>query len=356
MKKILFLVPRMNIGGAETYVYTVAVELQKRGYDIYLASGGGQLADQLEELGIKTFFLPIRHFWTLSAWLLKWIIKKYNIELIHANSGAAGIVAAKVKRMTEIPVVYTAHGVFGNPEREHVIDELDKIICVSEYVRQHAIGIGFKPNHLEVCYNGIDVNRFQPNEEVRQQLRQSLGLKDDTLVLAIVSRIKNLRSKGHQILLNILANQAKHDNWKLLIIGKGVGTIKLQKEILAKGLKDKVIYLGHKTDVHKWLNAADLMVLPSRFETFGIVLAEAMSMGKPAVAFAVGGTPEVIKENETGFLTEKNNEQELYNKIKMLDNDRKLLKQFSTNGMQWVRQNFTNTQMVDILEKIYNSL
>lgn len=56
MKRILFLVPRMNIGGAETYVYTAAKELRTRGYEVFLASGGGRLADELKAAGIRTFF------------------------------------------------------------------------------------------------------------------------------------------------------------------------------------------------------------------------------------------------------------------------------------------------------------
>lgn len=356
MKKILFLVPRMNIGGAETYVYTVAVEMKKRGYDVYLASGGGQLADKLEEMGVKTFWLPIRHFWSLSAWLLERIIKKYDIDIIHANSGAAGLVATRVKRAIGIPVVYTAHGIFGNPEREYIIDELDTIVCVSEYVRQHSIKTGFNPNHLIVRYSGIDTEKFHIDEATRTQLRKQFGFDDNTLVLAVVSRIKNLKDKGHQHLLNILANYASKDNWKLLIIGKGLGVPKLKKEIMSKGISDKVIYLGHKTDVNRWLNAADIMVLPSKFETFGLVLAEGMAMGKPAVAFSVGGTPEVIKDGETGFLVEKDNEKEMYEKIKILDDNRVMLNEFSSNGIKWVQDNFTNTKMADDLEEIYKSL
>ena len=104
------------------------------------------------------------------------------------------------------------------------------------------------------------------------------------------------------------------------------------------------------------LNAADLTVLPSRFETFGLVLAEGMAMGKPAIAFSVGGTPEIVKNGETGFLVEKDNEKELYERIKQLDNNRYLLKQFSENGARWIRSRFTNRRMVDALEVIYHKL
>lgn len=117
VKRILFLVPRMNIGGAETYVYTAAKELRTRGYEVFLASGGGRLADELKTAGIRTFFVPIRQSRFLSVWRVSSIVKKYHIDIIHANSGAAGIIAARVKRNTSVPVVYTAHGILGNMEK-----------------------------------------------------------------------------------------------------------------------------------------------------------------------------------------------------------------------------------------------
>lgn len=104
VKRILFLVPRMNIGGAETYVYTAAKELRTRGYEVFLASGGGGLADELKAAGIRTFFVPVRQSRVLSVWRVSSIVKKYHIDIIHANSGAAGIIAARVKRNTSVPV------------------------------------------------------------------------------------------------------------------------------------------------------------------------------------------------------------------------------------------------------------
>ena len=105
MKNILLIVPRLNIGGAETYTALVAENLQQRGYKVYTASGGGMLADRLSQKGIPNFYLPIRFSTSLSAFLLKRIIKKYKIDLIHANSAAAGITALKVKKYCkDIPV------------------------------------------------------------------------------------------------------------------------------------------------------------------------------------------------------------------------------------------------------------
>lgn len=345
--------PRMNIGGAETYVYTAAKALHERGREVCVASGGGQLSEALAKLGIPTYFLPIRLSRPLSAFLLERIVKKHHIRLIHANSGAAGIVAEKVKRSTGIPVVYTAHGIFGNPEREYVIDRLDKIICVSQYVKDDAIRRGFSENHMVVRYSGIDTKRFTADETLRQAVRSELGIPDGVLTLAIVSRIKNLEHKGHGHLLSMLATYGKHENWHLLVIGKGRGLSPLKQRIQSLGLSERVHCLGHHTDVERYINGADVMVLPSRFETFGLALAEGMAMGKPAIAFAAGGTPEVIDDGHTGFLVEQGNEGELYEKINRLDKDRTLLKKMSAQGIRQMRERFSLETMMDDLEKIY---
>ncbi|MDY6085028.1 MAG: glycosyltransferase family 4 protein [Dialister sp.] len=353
MAGILFLVPRMNIGGAETYVYTAAKALHERGWEVCVASGGGQLADSLVKLGIPTYFLPIRLSRPLSAFFLERIVKKHHIRLIHANSGAAGIVAEKVKSRTGIPVVYTAHGIFGNPEREYVIDRLDRIVCVSQYVKDDAIRRGFSENHMVVRYSGIDTKRFTADEGLRQAVRSELGIPEGVLTLAIVSRIKNLYHKGHGHLLSMFATYGKNENWRLLVIGKGRGLSLLKKRIQSLGLSERVYCLGHHTDVERYVNGADVMVLPSRFETFGLVLAEGMAMGKPAIAFATGGTPEVIDDGYTGFLVEQGNERELYEKINCLDKDRVLLKQMSGEGIRQVRERFSLEKMIDDLENIY---
>ena len=356
MVNILLLVPRMNIGGAESYVFAVAQELKLRGYNVFVASGGGKLADNLSAMGIKTFFVPVRFNKHLAAFLLKRLVNKYKIDIIHANSGAAGEVATLVKRATGAKVVYTAHGVFGNLEREYIINEVDKIVCVSDCVKQRALQQKFTPGKLVTCYSGIDLEKFTPDDKIRESLRHEFNIEPNTLTLIIVSRIKNLKHKGHESLLKIFDEYARQENWKLIVVGKGNGLLKLKLAIKRKHLQDKIICLGHRTDVNRIMNAADVLVLPSGFETFGLVLAEAMAMGKPAISYAVGGTPEVIKDSETGYLVDYLDVETLYEKIKYLDTHRDKLSSMSLAGRKWIADNFTNKKMVDDLEIIYQEV
>ena len=356
MKNILLLVPRMNIGGAETYVYTVASELLSKGFKVFIASGGGKLAEELGKKGVKLFFLPIRWNVNLSAFLLQRIVRKYNIDLIHSNSTAAGFVAAKVKRSLGTPVVHTAHGIFSNAEYKAGLCELDRIICVSEYVRLKAINEGAEPEKLITCYSGIDLNKFKPDEGKRGSLRKEMGLTEDAFVLAIVSRIKNIRNKGHEAMLKILETKSGAKNWNLLVIGKGKGLLRLKYEIKQKNLTGNIQCLGHLTNVNEILNCVDVVVLPSGLETFGLVLAEAMAMKKPVVAYAVGGIPELINEGKTGFLVEKGNIDELYTKLAILSHDLSLCKRMGEVGRALIEEKFSCEKMMDELLSTYQSV
>lgn len=356
MKNILLIVPRLNIGGAETYVVTVALGLKERGFNVLVASSGGILAKSLAKQGIKHCFLPIRASLTLAAYLLKKVVKQYKIDLIHANSSAAGIVAVKVKQELNVPVVYTAHGVFGHNAKEMTLNDCDRIICVSEFVRQYAIEKGFSPEKLLTIYSGIDLHKFQPNINHAQEIHKSIGIPEDCFTLAIVSRIKNLRNKGHADILSVLENYEGAKNWHLMVIGKGKGQWRLQYHIWKNNLGDRVHMLGHLVNVQEVLDGVDAVVLPSKFETFGLVLAEAMAMEKPVVTYAVGGTPEVIHEKHTGFLVEINNVDELYKNLAILANDRSLCQTMGKQGRIWVKDKFSRDGMMDHIIGVYQEL
>lgn len=357
MKNILLLVPRMNIGGAESYVALVARSLKLLGYNVYLASAGGALATKLQQEGIKHFFLPIRLSKYISGILLKRIIKKYNIEIIHANSEAAGIVAVKTRQKynLDIPIVYTAHGVLPAKVKD-IINQVDKIIAVSNFSREAAIKEGFSANKIEVVYNGVDTDKFKPHEEKRNLLRKKYNIPQDAFTMIIVSRIKNLRNKGHQHLLNVLSEYEVSKYWHLVVIGKGKGLGSLKQKVKEHNLQDRVHLLGHKTDVENYEDMADVVVLPSYFETFGLVLAEGMAMEKPAVAFKVGGVPEVIEDNKTGFVVDYDNDDELVEKLAILAKNPDLCKQMGIQARKKVAKDFANGIMIKKLEEIYKSL
>jgi len=355
-KRILLVVPRLNIGGAETYVATVARGLKERGYDVFTASGGGVLAKELSAQGIPHFFVPIRLNVSLAAWLLARIVRRCGIDIVHANSAAAGIAAVKLKsRFQNLRVVYTAHGLFGHTEKEKTIGQADKIIGVSEFATDFARRQGFGEEKLTTIYTGIDTEKFRPRE-APAKLRESLGLSPDNFTVALVARMASLTYKGHEDMLEIL-RMAKGRSWQLAFIGKGRAMGRLWLRARKLGLQKSVHFLGHSDAVETILDIADVVALPSKVETFGLVLAEAMAMEKPVVTYAVGGTPEVLGENgQAGFLVAPGDRQEFYEKLAQLASDRALGARMGKAGRRRVEECFSCRRMLDALEKVYHEI
>lgn len=355
-KTILLLVPRFNIGGAETYTAMLARLLREAGYRVILASGGGNLATELQREGFRHYFLPIRFSTYISAILLQFIIKWNHIDLIHANSSAAAITAVRHRHYfhSNIPIVYTAHGIFGNYKSEKLLHECDKIITVSNFVRNNAIvNNNYAPEQLETIYIGIP----QPQITSKDNLLQQLHIPSDAFILALVARIKNLNNKGHRAILNILhEHPLETRNWHLLIIGSGKGENELQKLIKEFHLQDRVHFLGHQLHVANYTQFANVMVLPSYFETFGLALAEGMALGKPGVAYAIGGTPEVITDKETGFLVEKDDEYALFERLQLLAQSPKLCQEMGAKAQKDIATRFDIATMLSKTIAIYKNL
>ena len=357
MKNILLVVPRFNIGGAESYVASVARNLKQRDYNVYIASAGGMLAQQLQKEGIKHFFVPIRLNKYLAAFMLKRIVKKYNIDLIHANSEAAGTAAVVMRDRynLKLPLIYTAHGILPSADKT-CINECDRIIAVSKFSAEQAVKQGYDAKRINVIYNGIDTDRFRPNRQDKAALRKKYNIPHDAFVMAITSRIKNLRNKGHKHLIDIVHEYKEASSWHLVVIGKGRGLSQLKQLVNEYNIADRVHLLGHKTDVENYLDMADVITLPSYFETFGLVLAEGMAMEKPAVAFSVGGVPEVIDDGKTGFLVPYNDDKKLFARLNFLFEHSDLCKEMGKNARKKVQADFSNDVMMKNLLAVYDEL
>nr|WP_092074257.1 glycosyltransferase family 4 protein [Dendrosporobacter quercicolus]NSL49159.1 glycosyltransferase family 4 protein [Dendrosporobacter quercicolus DSM 1736]SDM85882.1 Glycosyltransferase involved in cell wall bisynthesis [Dendrosporobacter quercicolus] len=352
--KVLLVVPRLNIGGAESYVITTALGLARRGMQVVVASWGGKLAGLLAEAGIAHYLVPVRLSSYLTSLMLEYIVRKHGIQLIHANSAAAGYAALQAGQRLHLPVVYTAHGVFGHEPKEMVLAQADKIICVSNFLHRRSLEKGVAAEKLVTIYNGIDLTKFAPRPAETAMLRRQLGLGEKDFVIGMVSRIKNLKAKGHGDLLTMLAKfQGQQPDWRVLVVGKGNGLRRFKAEARQLGVGNQICIAGHSTEVPQLMQAMDVLLLPSDFETFGLVLVEAMAMAKPVIAYAVGGTPEAIEDQATGFLIPKGDIDAMYGKLNLLYEQPEVAAAMGDTGVSRVKRMFNSDQMLDQLLAVY---
>jgi D-inositol-3-phosphate glycosyltransferase len=247
------------------------------------------------------------------------IVGSGGVDVLHANYWLSGLSAHKLKHELDLPLVTTFHtlarvkaqgGDFESDIREQ--SESDIIgcadaICVSctEEERQFIDLYGNPPGTLEIVAPGVEHAFFAPGE--KRGARHALGIAFDVPVLLFVGRIQPL--KGLDVAIQALA-QLQAKNAQLIVVGGASGS-EGNEEI------EKVMQLARNLGVHNnirfvepqahhmlstYYRAADVVVVPSRSESFGLVALEAAACGVPVVASAVGGLLTIIDDGETGYL------------------------------------------------------
>jgi len=246
-------------------------------------------------------------------------LDKEPADLIHANYWLSGIAGHRLKHELEIPLVSTFHtlarvkAISGDPEperRERAEAEIigcSDAICVSctEEESQVRRLYGDPPGRLEIVAPGVEHAFFSPGD--RKGARRALGLDPDRKVLLFVGRIQPL--KGLDVAVRALAHI---DKAMLLVVGGASGVegdsevSRIRALIQELALGDRVRFVAPQPHhlLSSYYRAADVCLVPSRSESFGLVALEAAACGTPVVAAAVGGLRTIVDHGCTGFLVE----------------------------------------------------
>lgn len=277
--------------------------------------------------------------------LCKFIIKN-NIHIISTHSGKDGWIGNFVGKLTNTKVIRVRH--LNLPIKPAGYNLNDKVVCVSQEVKNGLLKDGVKKDKLEVIYTGVDTKRFNPLKTY--DLRKELHVKDDCLLIGVVAVLR--RAKRHDELIRIFS-KIKTDA-KLLIVGDGPQKENIQNLIKELNLANRVILLGHRDDVDKILPNLDIFILPSRHEALGTSLLEAQSCGVVAIGSNVGGIPEAIDDGKSGFLFD--NFDKLKEQISSLLKDDSLREQMSKNAREYIEKNFSVKQMIEKTQNLYKEI
>lgn len=203
----------------------------------------------------------------------------------------------------------------------------------------------FPSEKIEVVYGGADIERFEPNNFNKSEIRQKFGLPLDKIIFGNIGRIEWL--KGQDLALEAFG-QAQAENAFFVVAGN-LATKEYGEdlnEIVEKyNLKDKFKMLPFTENVPELMNCFDVFVLPSLCETFGYVNIEAMASSLPVIGTACGGVPEIIVHGETGYLYEAKETEKLAEFIKILSKNEDLRKSMGEKGLARAKQMFDNKQL-----------
>ncbi len=288
-----------------------------------------------------------------------------NLDLLHVHyaipHATSAYLAKKIlEKKTNIKVVTTLHGtditlVGLEPSFVHLvkfsIEESDGVTAVSRYLKEKTITNHRIHKDIEVIHNFVDTNEFKPiaNPELKNRLAPN-GEK----LLVHISNFRNVKRVPDTIkIINAIKNEV---NAKLVLVGDGPERAESERLCRELDLCDRVIFLGKQDALVEILNCADLFLIPSQSESFGLAALEAMACGVPVISSSVGGLPELIVHNETGYIAEIGDIERMAKyTIELLNNEKKF-KLFSANSRKRAVECFDTSVIVPKYESYYEKI
>jgi glycosyltransferase involved in cell wall biosynthesis len=380
-QKILYVITKSNWGGAQRYVYDLAVNMPKSQFDAVVAAGGnGALFEKLRAAGIRTHTIPgsqrnINPMKELQAFIaLLQIYRRENPDIIHLNSTKMGIlggIAALCARTFRIHplTIYTVHGWAFHEDRPrsmrlfiYMIERLGallhaKIIVISTH--DYRAARRFLPQRkLALIPHGIENSPLLLREEARDALSIHIGKNiapGAVLIGTIAELTKNKGIPYFLLALRTVQNRTPDVPIHGIIIGEGPDRTLLESLIRTHGLSHTVTLAGFIPDAWKYLNAFDMVVMPSVKEGLPYTLMEAMKAGVPAVAASSGGIPDLIRHQKTGLLVPPKDAQALAHSIHRLIKHPHLCTSLGNASKQSLALNFSFNRMITHTIQIYNS-
>lgn len=318
--KILYVITGLGGGGAEKVVAGLADEMSKLGHQVKIAYLKGQVIVYPENSEIELINLGLESVKNSKVAYknYKQLLKEFQPNVVHAHMVHANIFARISRIFCPIPkLLCTAHsnneggkGRMLAYRLTHHLSDLTTNVSLSASKNFEALGA--VPKHgITTVYNGINLARFHKPERSDQEMRASLGLSDNDLMFLAVGRLheaKDYPNLFHAIEI-LLKQDDEHKNIHLFVVGDGDLKPELEKLLIDKKMNNQVHLLGRRNDIPQLMSAANLFVLSSSFEGFGLVVAEAMACNTFVVGTDCGGVKEVM--GDTGILVPPRNSVDL---------------------------------------------
>lgn len=384
--KVIHIITRLILGGAQENTLITCRLLAERGYDVVLITGPalgpeGELFTQTVGAGYKTFVInelrreiaPLKDY--IAYTKLKAMIQGIQPDIVHTHSAKAGILGRKAAYHSSWrhrpKIVHGVHGLSFHAYQNALLNKLyiaierraatwtDHFVTVADAMtdQSKAVGIGVNKPYT-TAYSAIDEDAFVRDipKEDRLAFRQEHNIPSDAVVLVTVARLFML--KGHDFIIESAKTLAKqHPNVIWLFVGNGNLARHYQQQIDQAGLTDRFRFTGllQPDQVPLAIQSSDILVHCSLREGLARTLPQAMLCTRPAIAFDLDGSREVVNE-QTGRLIEPKNIDHLIQACSELIRDAQLRQTLGQNGLALVREKFAPNTMVDTIEAVYQEL
>ena len=360
--KVLLLATHLNIGGVGVYTVNLAKGLKSRGITVFVASAGGELVKSLEKDGIRHLRLNVKTKFEFNPKLifaffkLAEFVNKNKIDIIHAQTRVAQVLAYLLSKTGKAAYISTCHGFFKKTRLGRKIFGAwgDYCIAISDAVRDHLVkDLRVSSDRVHLIYNGVDTKRFSTTmtEEKKRALRDSLGL-DLCPVIGSISRLSPV--KGLRYLLFAMKDVLREEpTAHLLLVGEGPSKDYLMELAKRLGIENSVFFALNTTEPERFLSIIDIFVFYSLEEGLGLSLLEALAGGRACVASNVGGVASIIEDDVTGILVPPKDTHALKEAIIKIIKDRRLKDRLAENGKALVINKFSLEKMIGELLDVY---
>lgn len=327
----------------------------------------GDLVERAEKLGIKTKIIRMRSLKTpnifstaATVFKLRRLIQKENIALVHSDSPRQALYASLAVRKTKTPLIW--HVRVSTAEKKSLdrflYNRSRKVIAVSRAAGLRFQDYSLAPKKLVVIPNGVDLNQFKPTYPDRK-MREKLGIEEDSILVGTLGQL--IPGKGQDILLKAAKKVAEQSpEVKYMIVGNKNAAYRKTLEDLSAGLgiKDKVMFTGHREDTAQIMSCLDIAVLASTTHLEGLsrVIIEAMACGKPVIATDAGGNPEAVEDGRTGILVAPGDPDKLARAILEMAADANKRKRMGEAGRKRAEELFSIETNVARIEKTYEEI
>jgi glycosyltransferase involved in cell wall biosynthesis len=368
--RVLHLLSGGTVGGCEQHVLSLLSRLDRDRYEPWVAffeaapDQAAPMTPAFRAAGVRTVDLGGRRRTDLGAVSrLGRLLRRARFRFVHAHSFRAELAALLWARLIRPApmVVRTVHNTddfYTRPPYATLARvstaRLDRVIVISDAVGRHLRdNAGLPPERMTRIYYGIDLPRWESATNGARGLDET----GRPPTIAVIARLAP--QKGHRVLFDALPRivQQVPDVQVRLIGHEELSTIaELRAYAESRGVAERIRFEGFQSNIAAVLSDADVKVLPSLWEGFGLVLLEAMAVGKPVVASAVDAVPEVVVDGETGLLVPPGQAEPLASAVVRVLTDRDFADRLGRAGRERVRERFALDQMVSETDAVYREL
>jgi N-acetyl-alpha-D-glucosaminyl L-malate synthase BshA len=362
-------------GGSGVVATELGLELAQRGHQIHFISYAQPIRLRGEEPNIHYHEVEVSRYplfdyppYDLAlATRMAEVSQLYDLDLLHVHYAIPHSVSALLARQMladgprgrRLPFVTTLHGTDITlvgldrsylPITRYSIEQSDGVTAISNYLRERTLRVFDVKNTIEVIYNSVNCDVYRRNPEANAELRKEYAPNGEKILV----HLSNFRPvKRLTDVIEIFDRVRKQMPTKLLLIGDGPDRSVAEWLAVQKGIHEDVLFLGKQDQIQEKVAVADIMLMPSELESFGLAALEAMACEVVPIATRVGGVPEVIEHGKSGFLADVGDVETMARYAIELLSDEPRLRELGKQARAAAQENFCATKIVAQYEDFY---